>query len=44
MKSYQASIYAKLNWLKMENAVEDVRNYINAAPDYVDSYWIIAVF
>jgi hypothetical protein len=36
-KDYQASIYAKINWLKMEDAVEDVKNYINAAPDYVIS-------
>jgi hypothetical protein len=37
MRSYQASIYAKINWLKMEDAVEDIKNYIHFAPDYVIS-------
>jgi hypothetical protein len=34
-KDYQASVYAKINWLKMEDAVEDVKKYIKAAPGYV---------
>jgi hypothetical protein len=34
-KDYQASVYAKINWLNMENAVEDVKKYIKAAPGYV---------
>jgi hypothetical protein len=34
-KDYQASVYAKINWLKMEDAVEDVKKYIMAAPGYV---------
>jgi hypothetical protein len=34
-KDYQASVYAKINWLKMDDAVEDVKKYIKAAPGYV---------
>jgi hypothetical protein len=35
VKDYQASVYAKISWLKMEDAVEDIKKYIKTTPGYV---------
>jgi hypothetical protein len=38
MISYHSGVYSRLKLLKMEDEIDEVKNYINHAPDYTISY------